>query len=291
MLAEVHPREVKAALFNKNPDKSPGPDGMSPGFYKKYWKVVGTYLVQRTQQLFTTDKFDQSITDTNIVLVPKKQDPSYMTKLRPISLCNFTYKVVLKVLANRFKSVLDAIISASQSTFIPGRFISDNIMISHEVMHNMKRKVVRKKGWMALKLDMIKSYDRVEWVFLKEMLNKMGFDAKLVYLFMKRVTSVRYNINHSGKAFGLIVPSRGIRQEDPLFSYMFLICMEGLTALINDYKRRRLLTGRKVASGAPVLAHMFFADDSYIYCKANEEMEIQIPHVASVWEGIRTTNK
>lgn len=73
LLAEVHPREVKAALFNKNPDKSPGPDGMSPGFYKKYWKVVGTYLVQRTQQLFTTDKFDQSITDTNIVWFPRSK--------------------------------------------------------------------------------------------------------------------------------------------------------------------------------------------------------------------------
>lgn len=125
-----------------------------------------------------------------------------------------------------------------------------------------------------------------EWngFFLKKMFAKMGFDDKLVSLFMECITSVRYTINHSGKEFGLILPKRGIRQGDPLSSYIFLICMEGLTALINDYERKRFLTGVKIARGAPVLTHMFFADDSYIYSKANEETAVKIDHMLQVYE-------
>ena len=77
-----------------------------------------------------------------------------MTDLRPISLCNVVYKIAAKVMANRLKEVIDKVISETQTAFIPGRLISDNIMISFEIMHYMKRKTQGKMGWMALKLDM-----------------------------------------------------------------------------------------------------------------------------------------
>lgn len=131
---------------------------------------------------------------------------------------------------------------------------------------------------------MSKAYDRVEWVFLKEMLLKLGFDSRLSKLMLECVTSVRYKFSNSGKEFGLITPSRGIRQGDPLSSYMFLICMEGLTALIHGHERRNLLMGIKIARGAPRLSHLFFADDSYIYCKAEAEMATQLNHMLQVYE-------
>ncbi|KAL8133670.1 hypothetical protein AgCh_008927 [Apium graveolens] len=284
MLEPVQSKEVKSALFSMHPDKSPGPDGMSPGFYQKYWQVVGTDIVSLTQQFFSTGKFDSNLTDTNIILIPKKQDPTSMSDLRPISLCNVAYKVVSKVLANRLKQILNGVISATQSAFIPGRLISDNIMISYEVMHYMKRKVAGKTGWMALKLDMSKAYDRVEWDFLKAMLEKLGFDRKLIDLFMECVTSVKYKITHSGIEFGAIVPSRGIRQGDPLSSYLFLVCMEGLTALIRDNERRGCLTGIKVARRAPMLSHLFFADDSFIFCKAKGDMAARVSCMLQMYE-------
>lgn len=267
-------------------DKSLGPDGMSPGFDQKYWKIVGDDIVQLTQQFFSTGKFEHNITNTNIILIPKKQYPSKMADLRPISLCNVVYKVVSKVLTNRLKGIIGYIISKSQSAFIPGILISDKIMLSYEVMQYKKWKVSGKAGWMALKLDMSKAYDRVEWNFLKAMLNKMGFNAKLINLLLECVTSARYKITHSGREFGIIVSSRGIRQGDPLSSYLFLIFIEGLTALIHDYERRRLLTGIKVARGAPVLSHMFFADDSYIFCKANGDTTSQVNHMLQTFEKV-----
>lgn len=81
---------------------------------------------------------------------------------------------------NRLKHILHFIITGTQSAFIPGRMITDNILIAHEVMHYMKRKTKGKEGWMALKLDMIVAYDRVDWSFLKAVLTKMGFDCQWI---------------------------------------------------------------------------------------------------------------
>lgn len=284
MLAPIEEVEVKNALFSMHPDKSPDPDGMSPGFYQKFWHIVSGDIIKLVHNFFSTKKFEDCVTATNIVLIPKKQNPTNMTELRPISLCNVAYKIVSKVLANRLKTVLNSVISDNQSAFIPGRLITDNIMISYEVMHYMKRKKDGKTGWMALKLDMSKAYDRVEWGFLEAMLIKIGFNTKLVNMFMECITSAKYQIVHAGKEFGRIIPERGIRQGDPLSSYLFLICMEGFTSLIKKYEQRRLLNGIRVARGAPILSHMFFADDSYIYSKASSEDAAQIINLLNVFD-------
>ncbi|XP_074337470.1 uncharacterized protein LOC141674663 [Apium graveolens] len=178
MLAEVEEKEVKAALFNMHPDKSPCPDGMSPRLYQKCWPIVKKDVVELVKQFFDTGIIHDHLKLTNIALIPKKQNPMVMTDLRPISLCNVIYKVISKVLANRLKQVLDYVISDSQSAFIPGRLITNNIMVAFEVMHYMKRKSRGKEAWMALKVDMSKAYDRVEWSFLQATLLMKGiYDA------------------------------------------------------------------------------------------------------------------
>lgn len=234
MLAEVEEKEVKAALFNMHPDKSPCPDGMSPRLYQKCWPIVKKDVVELVKQFFDTGIIHDHLKLTNIALIPKKQNHVVMTDLRPISLCNVIYKVISKVLANRLKQVLDYVISDSQSAFISGRLITDNIMVAFEVMHYMKRKSRGKEAWMALKLDMSKAYDRVEWSFLQATLLKLGFNQKVTSLFISCISSAQYQICHAGRNFGSIIPTRGLRQGDPLSSYLFLICVEGLTALLNE---------------------------------------------------------
>ncbi|XP_060974183.1 uncharacterized protein LOC133039333 [Cannabis sativa] len=228
-----------------------------------------TNLINATCDFFASATFPNHLNDTNLVLVPKKKSPSSMSDLRPIALCNVSYKVIAKVLANRMKLLIDHIISPTQSAFIPGRLISDNIIIAFEVMHYLKRKVHGKKGYMALKLDMSKAYDRVEWGYLQAIMLQMGFDHRWVTLIMACVTSVRYSIFHDGHVMGPITPSRGIRQGDPLSTYLFMICAEGFSALISKFERERLLQGCCVAQGAPMVSHMVFADDSYVFCQAH----------------------
>lgn len=271
LLQPVTAEEVKRAVFHMHPDKSPGPDGLTPAFFQKCWHIIELDVVHIVQRFILHGDLNEIINDTNIVLIPKKARPECMTDLRPIALCNVLYKIITKVLANRMKPLLDGLISPNQSAFIPGRLISDNVLVSFEVLHYLKRKRQGKTGYMALKLDMSKAYDRVEWPFLRAIMKKMGFDELFVQRVIHCVSSARYMIVHDGHQIGPIIPSRGIRQGDPLSPYLFILCAEGLSALIRRYESRGWLHGCKVAQGAPSVTHMLFADDSYLYCRATPD--------------------
>ncbi|CAL5186017.1 unnamed protein product [Lathyrus oleraceus] len=101
-----------------------------------------------------------------------------MKDWRPIAPCNVLYKVISKVLANRLKRILDKCISDNQSAFVPGRSIVDNAMEAIEVVHYMKSKTKGKQRDIALKLDISKTYDRIDWDYLKDVLITMGFSQK-----------------------------------------------------------------------------------------------------------------
>ena len=120
-------------------------------------------------------KIPEGWNDTTIVLIPKVNDPTLVSQFQPISLRNAVYKVISKMLANRLREILSDVISENQSAFVPGRLITDNILVDYESIHRMKKKQ-GKKGLCAVKLDMHKAYDRVEWSFLEKMMIKMGFD-------------------------------------------------------------------------------------------------------------------
>uniref|UniRef100_A0A803QS69 Reverse transcriptase domain-containing protein n=1 Tax=Cannabis sativa TaxID=3483 RepID=A0A803QS69_CANSA len=259
-------------------DKSPGPDGMNPKFFHKYWHIVGNDVVSSVKDFFRTELMP-AVQNTNIVLIPKKKKPDMMSELRPISLCNVVAKIITKVLTNRMKGLLSEVISVNQIAFIPGRLITDNIMVSFEILHYLKRKQVGKDGYMALKLDMSKAYDRVDWNFLCVMLSRLGFAEKWVRLIYGCLSTVQYNVVSSGYTLGPIVPSRGLRQGDPISPYLFLVCAEGLSALMRRYEERKWIHGCKVANGASVVSHMLFADDSFLYCKATHEEVSHIIHL------------
>ena len=114
-----------------------------------------------------------------------------MKDLRPIRLCNVLYKIVSKVLANRLKLILFEIIAPNQSAFVPGRLIADNILLAYEVTHYMQNKRSGSQGYAALKLDMSKAYDRVEWQFLNRMMLRMGFSPRWTELIMECCSTVR----------------------------------------------------------------------------------------------------
>jgi len=112
-------------------------------------------------------------------MIPKVDEPEKVTQFHPISLCNVVYKVISKMLAYRLKSMLPEIISDSQSAFVPGRLITDNILLAYECIHTMKKKK-GSKGACAIKLDMHKAYNRVEWVFLEKIMSRLGFDHRWI---------------------------------------------------------------------------------------------------------------
>jgi len=172
-------QEVSLALQFMGPFKASGPDGFPASFYQHNWAHIGEEVCLATNHFISLGHMDEDINTTNIVLIHKKAHPISMMDFKPISLCNVIYKIISKVLANRLKAVLPHIISANQSSFIPGRLISDNILVANETLHSMQTRHWGKTGYVALKLDMNKTYDRVEWVFLDSVMQRMGFAPKL----------------------------------------------------------------------------------------------------------------
>lgn len=203
---------------------------------------------------------------------------------RPISLCNVLYKLISKVLANRLKKILPDIISPSQSAFVPGRLITDNVLLSYELIHYLNSKRKGKEGLAAIKLDMSKAYDRVEWVFLQNMLIRMGFDIRWVRLIMNCVTSVTYKIKVNGEYTPQILLQRGLRQGDPLSPYLFILCAEGLSAMLQKAEKEGKIEGIKICREAPRVNHLFFADDSLILMRARAVDAAVLKHILQVYE-------
>ena len=139
-----------------------------------------------------------------------------MTELRPISLCNVGYKIISKVLCQRLKGLLPNLISETQSAFVSGRLISDNILIAQEMFHALRTNKSCKGKFLAIKTDMSKAYDRIEWTFVQRILLKMGFSIDWVTLIMQCISSVQYKVLLNGQPKGHIILERGLRQGDLL---------------------------------------------------------------------------
>ncbi|WJX93691.1 hypothetical protein P8452_75185 [Trifolium repens] len=252
--------EFKEAIFSMKPDKCPGPDGFNPG------------------------SFPTSLNLTNIALIPKGESQVSMKDWRPISLCNVIYKLMAKVLANRLKTILDKCISVSQSAFVPGRSILDNVMVAIEVIHYMKTKTKGKAGDVALKLNISKAYDRIEWNYLRGIMLKMGFSNQWVNWIMLCVETVDYSVLVNGNVTESIKPSRGLRQGDPLSPYLFIICAEGLSALIRSTEARCDLHGVKICRNAPIVSHLLFADDCFLFFRANSNEAETMKSILTTYE-------
>jgi len=154
--------EVKQALKQMDANTAPGSDGLPSLFYKQFWEKIGKEISEAVLAILNSGTIPANLNHTFISLIPKIQSPRKVCDFRPISLCNVLYKLIAKVLANRLKLFLPKLISKTQSAFLSERIITDNVLVAHEMLHYLKEKRTGKMGFMALKLDMRKAYDRVE---------------------------------------------------------------------------------------------------------------------------------
>ncbi|XP_062014320.1 uncharacterized protein LOC133730820 [Rosa rugosa] len=283
LCAEYSLDEVRDALFQMYPTKSPGPDGMPPLFFQHYWNDIGEDVAAAVRSFLQSGQLLRQINFTHICLIPKVSNPEHMSDLRPIALCNVIYKICSKVIANRLKVILPDLISPFQSAFVPGRLITDNILVANELAHFVHNKRDGHEGWMALKLDLSKAYDRMEWTFLRKVMERFGFDSAWIEMVMQCVCSVRYSFLLRGKPRGLVIPSRGLRQGDPLSPYLFLIGAEGFSALLQQKQNAGLLAGIEICDAAPSVSHLLFADDSMLYASASLESCYQIQDVIETY--------
>ncbi|XP_035546735.1 uncharacterized protein LOC118348703 [Juglans regia] len=224
--------EITAAVFKMNPLGSPGPDGFPAQFYQKNWEVVGDQVCNFALQFLNHGGSLSEVNDTFITLIPKVQNPTRVAEYRPISLCNVIYKVVSKTMANRLKHILPQIIAPNQSAFVPGR---------------------------------------VEWDFIEAIMTKMDFPGHWIHITKSCLSSVSYSVLVNGEPQEKFAPSRGLRQGDPLSPYLFILCAEGLSSLLKHAEACGNLTPVTIGRGPIKVSHLFFADDSLLFCQAKYE--------------------
>ncbi|KAL4352786.1 hypothetical protein GQ457_06G015250 [Hibiscus cannabinus] len=271
--------EILAAFQDINPMKAPGIDGLPGSFFRQHWELIGPDILWLCHDLLTR-KVDMScVNATVITLIPKVADPVRMQQLRPISLCTVVYKIVSKTILNRMKPYLPGCISENQSAFLKGRLISDNILVAHELIHYLCSSKNGPNKGAALKLDMEKAFDRVEWTFLRSVLLRMGFHSDWVTLIMDCVSTVTFRVRINGRLSPVIIPQRGLRQGDPLSPFLFVICMQGLsTTLLAEQEAGRIM-GIRASQKGPRVNHLLYADDCIVFIRNSEREATRLKEV------------
>ena len=206
----VTEEEIKAALWSLKAFKAPSPDGLHAGFFQRFWLVVGRSISEEVLTVFRERKIMDYMNNTNIVLIPKTQGPKSIGSYRPISLCNSVYKIVSKILVGRIGPLLEQLISPCQTAFVLGRRGVDNAIVVQEIIHTMGR-TKGKGGYMALKIDLEKAYDKLEWGFIRSMLIRFNFPNNLIEIIMSCISSVSTSLLFNGGSLEPFRPSRGIR--------------------------------------------------------------------------------
>ncbi|KAL2225254.1 UNVERIFIED_CONTAM: hypothetical protein Sindi_3094700 [Sesamum indicum] len=260
--------DVKQAMFDIADDKgTPGPDGYSSRFFKAAWPVVGEEVTRAVLDFFSTGKLLKQVNSTILALIPKVHTPMSVNDFRPISCCNVLYKIIAKLLVQKISVLLDKIVSPCQTAFIPGRSIGDNIMLAQELFSRYNQ--MRLPPRCALKVDIRKAYDTVEWDFLLAVLQLFGFPPTFTRWIEECVTTTSFSIGLNGKPHGFFAGARGLRQGDPLSPYLFVLVMEALhLGFLQRIEQDMQFTYHWKCESSKVF-QMGFADDLLLLCKAD----------------------
>ncbi|MCH79399.1 cysteine-rich receptor-like protein kinase [Trifolium medium] len=254
--------EIKAAVWDCDSYKSPGPDGINFGFVKDFWAEIQGDVMRFCSEFHRNGRLAKGLNATFIALIPKVASPQRLNDFRPISLVGSLYKILAKVLANRLRNVMGSVISESQTAFVQGRQILDGILIANEVVDEARR---AKKELLLFKVDFEKAYDSVDWGYLDAAMGRMGFPTLWRKWIKECVCTATASVLVNGSPTEEFPLERGLRQGDLLSPFLFLLAVEGLHVLMEAMVERNLFTGYNVGNINPVsVSHLQFADDTLL---------------------------
>ncbi|CAL1400664.1 unnamed protein product [Linum trigynum] len=260
--------KITSVIKKMKRSKAPGPDGFPAEFFQDNWSLVGPVTIKAIMEFFDTGTLRREVNCTILTLIPKVPNAGFIKYFRPISCCNFIYKCISKILVNRLKEVLPQLISSNQTASIKGRLITDNIILAHEMVKWYKRKNVSSRC--ALKIDIMKTFDNVDWGFLVTVMLAMGLPEKGIKWVQCCLESTTFSVCINGGLTGNFPAKKGLRQGCPLSPYLFAISMEVLSCMLNRATARNVLPYQPQCLRIG-LTHLCFVDDLLIFTKGSGE--------------------
>jgi exonuclease III len=253
--------EITNVIWSMEADKAPGPDGFSIHFYKSCWHIIKDDLLKMIRGCMKKAKVGGGTNSTYLALIPKDTNPESFARFRPISLCNASYKIMAKLLANRIKPLLKRMITSFQGGFVEGRHIQDNVIQVQEIVHSS---IHRNEKGMLIKLDMANAFDRVNRSFLYRVLLSFGFSSQFVQMIKACIDKPWVAPLVNGRPTSFFQTQRGIRQGCPLSPFLYIIMADTLSRKFIAERTAGNIPGLKSSIGAEPLNHALFADDSLL---------------------------
>lgn len=173
------------------------------------------------------------------------------------------------MVVGRLKPCMSHLVFPLQIGFVLGRTIHENIIVAKEIMHSMQKKK-GKKGFFAIKIDLTKAYDKLNWEFIWHILEEIEIPKDMVNVIMHGVTSVETNINWNGSKNDFFRPQRGIGQGDPMSPYIFALCMDKLMHLIEQAINRKKWKPFNIGKSGVGISYLMLADNLFIFGEASQ---------------------
>lgn len=177
MCKEITEEELVATIWSLHLNKDPGPDKFTIAFFRSHCYTIKKYFLRMVKNVFKKKKIGGNTKSSYLALVPKESNPSTFNRYCPIPLCNYSYKIITKIISNRIEEVLPIIISENQGGFVPNRKIIDNVIIVQEVIHS---NMLRQEKGIIIKFDMVNAFDRVSHPYLMAIPQKLGFSREII---------------------------------------------------------------------------------------------------------------
>jgi hypothetical protein len=244
-----------------NLDKALGPIGFLAHFYQKCWGIIKNDLIRMIQFVQRINKIGGSTNSTFLALIPKETNPSSFTRFIPISLCNVSYKIISKIIANRLKPFLPSLISPNQGRFVEKRKMVDNIILVQEAIHSSQ---LRGDKGMAIKIDMANAFDQVRHRFLLAVLTRFDFNEQFISWVSACIHCPWMAPLVNGRPTPFFKVSRGLRWGCPLSSIFYILMDEALNKRLDIERRNKTIPGIKIAQGVKRHNNSQFAEDTIL---------------------------
>ncbi|XP_058741658.1 uncharacterized protein LOC131614046 [Vicia villosa] len=259
--------EVVVVVFSINKDSAPGPDGFGAIFYQSYWDIIKEDVANVVLEFFQSGWILPGFNSNALVLIPKVKGDDCLDLFRPITISNFKFKLISKILADRISPIMPYLISKEQRGFIQGRHIHDCIDVASEAFN-----MLDSKSWcgnIAIKVGIRKAFDTLIWNFLMAVLQKFRFNQKFC-LWIKSILHYAFiSININVVLQGFFSCNNGVRQGDPLSPLLFCLAEEVLSRKILQLVDNNLLGNIVGPKKVMVPSYIMYADDVLIFCKVS----------------------